>query len=185
MIPWSIPSSRRARELLVELEALPITDAPASCASCTAAEPMPLPTELIITVSPSCEPAAREEHVPGRAERDLERGRLLVGELVGDAHQVPRRSRRAARRSRPTVEKLMKPGRQAERLAAGAAVAAVAAGVHQVRHHAVADLPALDALAELRDPADDLDAEDERQLDREARDALADVDVEVVERARA
>ena len=79
----------------------------------------------------------------------------------------------------------MKPGVSAERLAAGAAEAALAAGVHQVRHHAVARLPALDALADLGDPADDLDAEDERELDREARDALADVDVEVVESAGA
>ena len=57
--------------------------------------------------------------------------------------------------------------------------------VHQERHHAVADLPALDALADLCDPADDLDPEDERRLDREARHALADVDVQVVERGRA
>ena len=50
-------------------------------------------------------------------------------------------------------------------------------------HDALADLPALDALAERGDPADDFDAGHERKLDREARDALADVDVEVVERA--
>src|SRR5205823_13441143 len=73
-------------------------------------------------------------------------------------------------------------GLEAERLAAGQAVAAAAARVHQVRHHAVADLPALDALADLGDPPDDLDAEDERRLDREPGDALADVHIEVVER---
>ena len=75
-------------------------------------------------------------------------------------------------------------GVQTERLVAAAAVAAVAAGVHQVRHHAVADLPALDALADLGDPPDDLDPEDERRLDREARQPLADVDVQMVERRR-
>ena len=47
---------------------------------------------------------------------------------------------------------------------------------------AVTDLPALDALADRGDPPDRLDAERVRELDREARDALAHVDVEVVER---
>ena len=47
-----MPSSLARASFSSEL-ALPITVAPASRASCTAAEPMPLPTELIITVSPS------------------------------------------------------------------------------------------------------------------------------------
>src|SRR5262249_12392200 len=74
-------------------------------------------------------------------------------------------------------------GRRTERLPAGAAVDALAAHGHQERHYPLAHLPALDPLAELRDPPDDLDTEDEGQVDGKARDALADVDVEVVERA--
>ena len=50
--------------------------------------------------------------------------------------------------------------------------------------NAIADLLARDALAERRDPADGLDAEDVRERDREARHALANVDVEMVQRAR-
>ena len=128
------------------------------------------------------EVAAREEHVPRGAEGDLHRGGLGVGELLGDAHQVPGRAGEPLRVAAGGAEADV-VGVRAERLAAGAAEAALAAGRHQQRHHAVADLPALDALAELGDPADDLEAEDERRLDREARGALADVDVEVVERA--
>ena len=130
------------------------------------------------------QPSPREEHVPRGAEGDLDGGRLLVRELVGDADQVFDRARqllRVAARGREADE----AGRQAERLAAGAAVAAPATGVHQVRQHPLADLPALNPLAERGDPADDLDAEDERRLDRKPGHALADVDVEVVERAGA
>ena len=47
-----MPSSVARASFSSEL-ALPITKAPASFASCTAAEPMPLPTELISTVSPT------------------------------------------------------------------------------------------------------------------------------------
>ena len=50
LIPWSIPSSAARASFSSEL-ALPITVAPARRASWTAAEPIPLPTELIITVS--------------------------------------------------------------------------------------------------------------------------------------
>ena len=50
---------------------------------------------------PDAESAAREQHVPGGAERDLERGRGLVRELLRHPHQVPASSRRASRRSRP------------------------------------------------------------------------------------
>ena len=52
MIPTSRPSAF-AFSSFSSLEALPITTAPARLASCTAAEPMPLLTELIITVSPA------------------------------------------------------------------------------------------------------------------------------------
>ena len=45
LIPWSIPSSLARASFSSEL-ALPITVAPVSRASCTAADPMPLPTEL-------------------------------------------------------------------------------------------------------------------------------------------
>ena len=144
---------------------------------------MPLPTELIITVSPGPQVAAREQHVPGRAERDLERGGLLVRDAVRDPDQVPRLDHdllRVAAAGREADE----AGRQAERLAAGAAVPALAARVHDVRVDAVAGRPALDALAELLDVARQLDAERVRQGDREAGGAVADVDVEVVERAR-
>src|SRR5439155_446459 len=75
-------------------------------------------------------------------------------------------------------------GREAERFASAAAEPALAAGTHQVRHDPITYLPPLDTLAERGDPADDLDPEDERELDREARDTLAHVDVEVVQRAR-
>ena len=53
LIPWSMPSSLAFASFSSEL-ALPITVAPASWASWTAAEPIPLPTALIITVSPGC-----------------------------------------------------------------------------------------------------------------------------------
>ena len=145
---------------------------------------MPLPTELIITVSPGLELAAREEHVPRRS-------RTRSG--------APRRPRPRARPGRDQVRRpageLLRvaaggreadePGREAERLAAGAAVAAVAAGVHQVRHRRGRRPASPRRPRRLPDAADDLDAEDERRLDREARDALADVDVEVVQRAGA
>jgi hypothetical protein len=124
-----------------------------------------------------------EEHVPGGRERDLRRGRGLVGEPIRDADQVPRRAGELLRVAAGGREADEARG-QAQRLAAGAAVPAFAARVHQVRHHAVADLPAADALAERGDPPDRLDAEDERRLHVEARDAFAYVDVEVVEGAR-
>src|SRR5712691_2820271 len=41
---------------------------------------------------PDLEPAAREQHVPRRAEGDLERCGRLVGQLVGDAHELARRT---------------------------------------------------------------------------------------------
>ena len=167
LIPWSIPSSAARASFSSEL-ALPITVAPARRASWTAAEPIPLPTELIITVSVGGEPAAREQHVPRRPEGDLERGRRLVGELLGHAHQVPGGADELLGVAAGGAE-ADEAGGVTERLAAGPAVAAVAAMVHQERHHAVAGLPALDALADLCDPADDLDPEDERRLDREAR----------------
>ena len=50
-MPSCMPSSR-ALASFSSLLALPITNAPASFASCTAAAPMPEPTELISTVSP-------------------------------------------------------------------------------------------------------------------------------------
>ena len=161
--------------------ALPITNAPASWASWTAAEPMPLPTELIRTrsaepsrprVKSMCQAVPKAIWVAAAASSLR---------LVGDPDQVPDRAGellRVAARGREADE----AGREAERLAPGPAVDALAAGRHQVRHHALADLPAGDALAERSDPPDDLDAEDERRLDREARDPFADVDVEVVQR---
>ena len=126
------------------------------------------------------EPAALEEHVPGGAEGDLERGGRVVGEPVRDAQQVPGAADEllgVAAGGREADEARVR----AERLAARAAEAAVAARPHQERHHAVAFSPLFHALANGRDPADDLEPEDERRLDREARGALAHVDVEVVE----
>ena len=81
-----------ARPSFSALLDVPITCAPASWASCTAAEPMPLETEFTSTVSADPQAAAREEHVPRRAERDLERPGVLVGDLVGDAHELLRRA---------------------------------------------------------------------------------------------
>ena len=51
-MPSCMPSSRAFASFSSVL-ALPITNAPARHASWTAAAPMPEPTELIITVSPS------------------------------------------------------------------------------------------------------------------------------------
>ena len=50
-MPTSRPSPTARSSLSSRLE-LPITNAPAFFATCTAAEPMPLPTELISTVCP-------------------------------------------------------------------------------------------------------------------------------------
>ena len=76
----------------------------------------------------------------------------------------------------------MNPAGEAERLASGGAVPAAAAGAHDVGHHAIARRPALDAVSDAGDPTHDLDAEHVRWLDREAGDALANVDVEMVQR---
>jgi hypothetical protein len=57
----------------------------------------------------------------------------------------------------------------------------VAAGVHQVRHHPLADLPAGDALAERADAADDLDTPRTKGGRPGSARPLADVDVEMVE----
>src|SRR3990172_5363583 len=138
-----MPTSRPkafARSSFSSLEALPITNAPASFASCTAAEPMPLPTELIITVSPG----------------------WSFARVKSMCHEVAKATWRPA---------------------AGAAGAPPAAGLQQVGQHPIAGLPALDPGADLGDRAHDLEAENEREGDREAGDALADVDVEVVQGA--
>ena len=97
----------------------------------------------------------------------LERCRLLVRDAVGDPDQVPRLDRdtlRIAAAGREADE----AGCQTEVLAAGGAVAALSAGLHDVRVDAVAHGPALDPVAELLDVACDLDAERVRQGDREA-----------------
>ena len=127
LIPTSMPSSV-ARASFSSEPAFPITNAPASLASCTAAEPIPLPTELISTVSPGpsrprvksmCQAvpkaiwvaAAASSHrlvrdadeVPGRAGELL---RVAAGGreadepgLRGRATRGPSGSRRTRRRS--------------------------------------------------------------------------------------
>jgi hypothetical protein len=69
-----------------------------------------------------------------------------------------------------------------ERLPARPTVDAGATDGDQVRGDAVADRPSFDALTELGDASDGLDAEHVGEGDREPRDAFAHVDVEVVER---
>ena len=126
----------------------------------------------------------REEHVERRAERDLRRGGVRVGQPVGDAHEMALRDRAvlgvaATARDADEVD-------GGEVLAAGAGVDVVEINAHQVRRNAVADLPLVGhGGTDLDDLAGQLQAEHAARIDREARDALAEVHVEVVERARA
>ena len=163
---------------------VPITNAPACFATCTAAEPIPLPTELTSTVSPArsfarvismCQ-AVPKAMLLAAASTSLTPSGIRIS---CDALHVDLLGVAAARAHADEPVR-----RGAERLAAGAAVEAIAARRDQVDGDPVADLPPLDALAERRDPPDRLDAERVRELDREARDAFANVDVEVVERRR-
>ena len=126
---------------------------------------------------------AREEHVECRAERDLRRSSVRVGQPVGDAHEVALRDRAVlgvAAGTRDADEVI-----RGEVLAAGASVDVVEIDAHQVGGNAIAHLPLVgDGRSNLDDFAGQLQAEDAARIDREARDALAEIDVEVVERAR-
>ena len=159
---------------------MPITNAPPSLASCTAAEPMPLPTELISTVSPARRPP-RVNSMCHAVPKAISVATAASSESASGTRIRCRFEQASFSAYPPDVEKLMNPG-ETERRASGLAVDAAAARVEQVRQHAVADLPAGHALAERRDSPDDLDTEDERRLDGEARNPLADVHVQVVQR---
>ena len=92
---WLIPTSRPssfARSSFSSEPALPITNAPASFASCTAADPIPLPTELISTVSPGWSFARVKSMCQAVANAICGRGRVLVRELVRDADQLASRA---------------------------------------------------------------------------------------------
>ena len=181
LIPTSSPSSF-ARSSFSSEPALPITNAPASFASCTAADPIPLPTELISTVSPGWSFARVKSMCQAVAKAIWVAAAVLVRELVRDADQLASRAGEllgVPARGGEADE----AGREAEGLTPRLAVAALAARAHQIGHHPLADLPAVDPVAEGRDAPDDLDPEDEGRRDVEPRHALADVDVEVVERA--
>jgi hypothetical protein len=110
--------------------------------------------------------AAREEHVPRGAERDLQRARVVVGDLLGHADEL--------RGGRDRVLREPARARDAEEDLAA----------EQVRHDAVADREVVDPLADRLHAADDLEALDVGEVDGEARRPLADVDVDVVQRAR-
>ena len=71
-------------------EALPITNAPAIFASWTAAEPMPEPTELIITISPGWSRPRVKSMCQDVANAICVRGRLLVGQPFGYANEMAR-----------------------------------------------------------------------------------------------
>ena len=144
---------------------MPITNAPASRASCTAAEPMPLDTELIRTRLADPQAAAAEQHVPGRPERDLQRTGLLVGDRFGHA------------------DELLGRGEHVVGEGAGAADADEHVAAQQVRHHAVAHGELVDPRPEPVHPAHGLEAQDVREGEVEPGDALTDVDVHVVQRA--
>ena len=104
--------------------------------------------------------------MPRGAERDLQRAGVVVGDLLGHADQLPGGRDRVLREAAGTRD-------AEEDLAA-----------EQVRHDAVADREVVDPVADRIDPADDLEALDVGEVDGEARRPLADVDVDVVERAR-
>jgi hypothetical protein len=113
---------------------------------------------------------ASEQHVPGGAEGDLQRRRVLVRERLGHPHQLLRGSHdvfREAARPTDTDEVLGEP--------------------EQVGHDPVTDAPLLlaNAVTDALDRADQFQAEDVRQRDLETGDAFADVDVDVVQRAGA
>ncbi len=114
------------------------------------------------------EPCPRDQHVPCRAERDVARGRLDVGDAVRDRDQLRRLADHAlgVRARRAHADEPVR--RRAERLTAGPAVDAPPAGRDQVDGDAVSDGPALDALPERRDASDRLHTGCVRKLDREA-----------------
>src|SRR5918996_817829 len=123
------------------------------CASCTAAEPIPLPTAFTSTVSPGCSPPRAKSMCQAVAK-----GIWSAAASTSPSSSGTRRSCEAEQTRRsaypPEWTKLMKP---AERQS--------------------------DSRPLLGDPPDDLEPQHVRRLDREARDPFADVDVEVVEGA--
>ena len=126
----------------------------------------------------------REEHVEGRAERDLRGSSIRVRQPVRDAHEVALRNRAVL--GVPTTARDANEINGGEVLTAGAGVDVVEIDAHQVRRNAIADLPLVrDGRPNLDDLAGQLEAEHAARIDRESRDALAEVHIEVVERARA
>ena len=107
-MPTSRPNSFARASFSSEL-ALPITNAPASFASCTAAEPMPLPTELISTVSPGWSfPRVKSMC------HDVANAICVAAAASSESASGTRMRWRAEHASRsaypPVVEKLMNPG---------------------------------------------------------------------------
>ena len=127
---------------------------------------MPADTELIITVSPMRQAAAGEEHVPGRAEAtcsaaaswSLSSSGTFTSCLVGATTYSAKPPGPA------TPMKTSPPSR------------------YGITRSPTCQSPSTSAPSSAM-RADDLEAEDVRELDREARDALSDVHVHVVERA--
>ena len=131
-----------------------------------AAEPMPLETEFTITVSPMRRPPRVKSMCHAVPNATCSAAGVVVGDLLGHADQLPGGRDRVLREAAGTRD-------AEEDLAA-----------EQVRHDAVADREVVDPLADRIDPADDLEALDVGEVDGEARRPLADVDVDVVQRAR-
>ncbi len=183
LMPTSMPSSR-ARSSFSSLEALPITNAPGHLRELHRRRADPAPDRVDEHGLAGLQLPAREEHVPRRWRT-----------RPGAPPPPPSRRRPGSGRAGgpgtssfsaypPPVREADEPSRQAERLATGAAVRALAAGGHDVRVDPVALLPALHPAPDRLDLTGDLDPERVRELDREAGDAFADVDVEVVQRGR-
>ena len=151
-MPTSRPSSFALASLSSRLE-LPITNAPASLATCTAAEPMPLPTELTSTVSPGrsrarvtsmCQAVPKAMWLAAASTSVTPSG--MRTSCVVLAEHLLRVCAAGAHADEPGR-------RRTERLTAAAAIGAGAADGDQVRRHAVTELPALDAVAQRLDPS--------------------------------
>ena len=144
---------------------MPITNAPASRASCTAAEPMPLDTELIRTLSPIRRPPRPNSMCQAVPKATCSAPACSSGDRFGHA------------------DELLGRGEHVVGEGAGAADADEHVAAQQVRHHAVAHGELVDPRPELVHPAHGLEAQDVREGEVEPGDAFTYVDVDVVQRA--
>ena len=181
---WVAPSAFACSSFFSLLAVAMIDAAPASFATCTAALPMPEPAAWISTRLPRLQEAAVDEHVPGGAEGDLRRGRVLEAHVRGQGVEVGDRHRDvlgvAARDVEAEVAFL-----DAQVVAPGEAQLALAARNAAGDPHAVALLEICGVAVQAGDFAGEFAAQDVRERQRNARGARAVVEVDVVDAHRA